>query len=289
MTTGFVENLPKSRMMTLLRTDVRHVTRLNEIISRERPGVIFHLAAPIPNKVGHAIRYSSSSPQIMTDVVVKGALNVLEAAKKTHSRVMVVSSAAIYGSSPKSTVCETDFAQPNSVYGVSKYCSEMYCQLYRSFGLDIRVARLFNAYGPRQRKYLFFDLLWKLRNNQHKLRLIGDGNQVRDYIHVADVVEAFVKIGMTDSDEWLFNVGSGTARSVMDVVKKICNTLEIKPKILHTPVPWVGDVGGYSGDVSRLKQKLSWTPTRLWDHGLTEMIEWFVATFGLPSHSSIRS
>ena len=202
---------------------------------------------------------------------------------------MVVSSAAIYGSSPKSIVCETDLAQPNSVYGVSKYCSEMYCRLYRSFGLDVRVARLFNAYGPRQRKYLLFDLLWKLRNNQHKLRLIGDGNQVRDYIHVADVVDAFVKIGMTDTDEWLFNVGSGTSRSVMDVVKKICNTLEIKPKIIHTPVPWVGDVRGYSGDVSRLKQKLSWAPRRPWDQGLTEMIEWFAATFGLPSHSSNRS
>ena len=176
---------------------------------------IYHLAADI------SIQYSIENPTESYKNNVIGTLNVLEVARVLGIKKVVFSStAAIYGSTSEPCV-ETDRPDPLNPYSVSKLAGENLMKMYNDlYGIQTVSLRYFNVYGPRQAhkgQYApVVGIFQKQKFEGKPLTIIGDGNQTRDFIHVADVAHANVMVSESDV-VGVFNVGSGIEYSVNQI------------------------------------------------------------------------
>ena len=176
---------------------------------------IYHLAADI------SIQYSIENPTKSYKNNVIGTLNVLEVARVLGIKKVVFSStAAIYGSTSEPCV-ETDRPDPLNPYSVSKLAGENLMKMYNDlYGMQTVSLRYFNVYGPRQAykgQYApVIGIFQKQKFEEKPLTIIGDGNQTRDFIHVADVAHANVMVAESDV-VGVFNVGSGVEYSVNQI------------------------------------------------------------------------
>src|SRR5688572_15043149 len=169
---GLESNLAASRShIEFVCRSVVQESGLDEVIARAE--VIFHLAAnaSVPRSVEH--------PAADFETNVLGTYRVMEAARRAGVKRMVfTSSAAVYGDPVREPMDESHPFLPKSPYGGSKLAAEFLLDSYaRCFELDHRRLRLFNTYGPRQRKYVMFDLLEKLRADPKHLSMLGSGDQ----------------------------------------------------------------------------------------------------------------
>lgn len=176
---------------------------------------IYHMAADI------SIQYSIENPIPSYTNNVIGTLNVLEVARILNIKKVVLSStAAIYGSTSEPCV-ETDRPDPLNPYSVSKLAGENLMKMYNDlYGMQTVSLRYFNVYGPRQAykgQYApVIGIFQKQKFEGKPLTIIGDGNQTRDFIHVADVAHANMMVAESDV-VGVFNVGSGVEYSVNQI------------------------------------------------------------------------
>ncbi len=135
------------------------------------------------------------------------------------TRVVAVSSAAVYGAGHAGAICEDAQLTPYSPYGYQKLMMEMICQSYgATFGIKSIVARLFSAYGTGLRKQLLWDLCSLLASQPRTIELGGSGNELRDWTDVRDVTRILASLPSRASAEApVVNVGSGIATSVRDI------------------------------------------------------------------------
>ena len=279
LSSGRLENLPLScKGLSFIRGDVRDFALVKKVA--KNADIVFHLAEFIPNTEqegpGHVVKFSMRNPVADLDVSVKGTLNVLEAAKQAHAKVVFCSTAAVYGEVIENPIKETTPANPISPYGASKASAEIYCKLYsRVHNLPVIIARLFNVYGPKQRKYLMYDVLLKLDKNSHTLTMLGSGNQKRDFIFVDDVVEALVLLS-TKGESYgdIFNVGTGVSTPIKKVVSCITKILGVKPNVIYTGSSWKGDINILTADITKLK-KMGFTPKHSLVQGIKKFVKWY--------------
>lgn len=184
-----------------------------------RPDAVFHLAAQMD------VRKSVADPAFDARINVAGTANVLESARRCGARRFVLASTggAIYGEGDGRTLPldENQPAMPLSPYGQSKLAAEGYVGLYRRlYGLDGVSLRLGNVYGPRQDPYgeagVVAIFCGKLEQGARP-SVFGSGKQTRDYIYVADVVNAMIAAGAA-TGPGSFNIGTGIETSVLDLV-----------------------------------------------------------------------
>src|SRR3954454_17523442 len=192
LATGRLENLDAARRRGIAfhETDITDGERLRKAFSSSRPDIVFHLAAQID------VRKSFEDPAWDAGINVGGTIDVLEAARHAGvARVVNTSTgAAIYGDVDTIPTPETTRPRPLAAYGTSKLCAETYCGWYeRLYGLSTVTLRYGNVYGPRQDPRgeagviaIFSGHLMSGR----RPTVYGDGRQTRDYVYVADVVEA---------------------------------------------------------------------------------------------------
>jgi len=279
LSSGVLQNLQfNSESLSFVRGDVRDFALVQKLT--QKSNIIFHLAEFIPNTEqngpGHVVKFSMRKPLEDLDVSVRGTLNVLEAAKETRSRIVFVSTAAVYGKTLKNPIKETTPLNPTSPYGASKSAAETYCRLYNSiYDLPVIIVRLFNVYGPRQRKYLMYDTLLKLEENPHTLTMLGSGNQKRDFIYVKDAVEGLILLSANEEcyGETL-NLGTGIPTSVKEVVTRITKILGVTPNVKYTGMSWKGDIKSLVADVAKLR-KIGFTPKYRLEQGIERLISWF--------------
>jgi len=148
-----------------------------------------------------------------------GTLNVLMAAKSAGvKRVVFTSSCAVYGSTNLYPVRECDHTAPLTPYATSKLCAEKWCNLYHARGdLETVILRLFNVYGPYQNPGYAAVIQVFIQNalKAEKFTVFGDGNQVRDFVHVLDVVDALLRAAKLEKlTHRLFNIGTGIATRI---------------------------------------------------------------------------
>jgi len=196
--------------VTFFHGDIRDPAVVEEAV----PGcdVIFHLAG----KSGPAA--SNASPLEDLDVNSRGLLTLLDACRSLNPGVKIVfpSSRLVYGASAKQPTSESAPTAPLSVYGIHKWASEQYLLLYqRLYGLRVSILRITNPYGPFQRpeqnRYGVVNWFIHLAMHDQPLTGYGEGLQLRDYIHVDDVVDALLVTGAnSEADGEIFNVGSAT-------------------------------------------------------------------------------
>lgn len=241
--------------------------------------VVFHLAA------NASVPRSSAAPDVDFAANATGTFRVIDAVRRLAGvRLVFASSAAVYGEPVGPATAEDDPFRPQSPYAGSKLAGEFLCEAYaRCYDFDLRTIRIFNTYGPRQRRYVMFDLLEKLRRDPRRLEVIGTGEQVRDYSYVADTVEAFLVVGAHPGARGrVFNVAGGRPTSIRELVTALIGATGIEPpQVAFTGQSWPGDVARMVADTTRL-QALGWTPATALAAGLPGLVAWHRETFRPP-------
>ncbi len=206
-----------------------------------------------------------------------GTLNVLEAARKNSvRRVVFAGSAAVYGDEPTLPKMEFMSANPITPYGVDKLASELIGHFYARMGLEFVSLRYFNVFGLRQdpsSPYSGVISIFCDRINQGFAPIIyGDGLQSRDFVHVADVVRAnLIVMEHPQASGRTFNVGRGTATSLLDIANILNNVTGKNLQPIHKE-PRLGDIRHSLADNTALKA-LGWSPTISISEGLAELLQ----------------
>src|SRR6185436_3569793 len=220
LSTGKRENLEQAlgNGATLEEVDIRDADAVSELVGREKPDVIFHLAAQID------VRKSVADPANDSRINVEGTINVLSAAQ-AHGVPRVVNTStggAIYGEGKQIPAPEDHPSAPEAPYGLSKWCAEQYCEIFtRMHGLSTVSLRYGNVYGPRQDPLgeagVIAIFCGKLLDGG-TATIFGDGKQTRDYGYVDDVVDANLRAAESGATGPI-NIGLGQEKSVLDIVE----------------------------------------------------------------------
>jgi len=223
-----------------------------------------------------------------------GTLVVLEAARRAGVRRLIYAgSSSCYGNQSVAACRESDPVSPLSPYAAAKLAGEMYCQaFYRSFGLETVVLRYFNVYGPRQDPASPYAavipiFISRLTSGQRPV-IYGDGRQSRDFVYVADVVEANLRALDTDGIGGMtFNVASGRALTLLDLVAALGRILGQPVEPRFEPAR-PGDVRHSAADMTLVERWLGLGPRMSLAEGLHHSIEYYslrVAGTDAPSTS----
>jgi len=256
--------------------DIDDYMGLRKVISDTNPHLVFHLAA---NATTKETAMGWHDPIADYQVNAVGTLNILQAIADSSidCHVIYASSAAVYGEPEYVPIDEKHPTNPISPYGVSKLTGEKYALAYlREQGVKTTVLRIFNTYGPRQPRYVIFDLVEKLRKNSTRLEVIGTGKQIRDYCYVSDTVNAFILVAKKEKEGEIFNVAGGNAISIKSLTELIIRSLGLEGKIeiRYTGESWKGDIVRLSADISKINQELGFEPEVSLEEGLHRFITW---------------
>jgi len=234
--------------------------------------VVFHLAAQAD------VRVSVERPGYDAAVNVLGTVNVLEAARAAGAKVVFASTGgAIYGES-REPATEDAPRQPLAPYGTSKLCGEEYLATYnRLYGTGHVSLRLGNVYGPRQDPHgeagVVAIFLSRLREGRSP-RVFGDGEQVRDYVYVGDVVRA--ALAAAGQPDGVYNVGTGITTSVLELVEACRSVTGSDVAHEHAPARQ-GELQRSVLDPSAAARDLDWRPEVELEQGLRETWDWIAA------------
>jgi UDP-glucose 4-epimerase len=222
-----------------------------------------------------------SIPETVDDPVGSNAVNttasleLLEAARDEDARVVVASSAAIYGNPEKVPVTETDPLDPRSPYGVQKLAMDHYARLYHDlYDLETVALRYFNVYGPRAEAGSYSDVVSVFLRQARAgdpITVEGDGQQTRDFVHVDDVVQANLRAATTDAVGEAYNVGGGTSTTIDELAATLREMTGGESLIEHVD-PRPGDIDRSVADVSKARSKLGYEPTVDLDDGLASVL-----------------
>jgi UDP-glucose 4-epimerase len=221
LSTGRWENLTGAlnRGARLYTASVVDAPAVERVLAAARPAVIFHLAAQID------VRHAVADPARDARVNLLGTVTLLEAARRHGVGRFVLASTggAIYGDAATVPTPETAPARPGSPYAASKAAAESYLDLYRDLhGLSTLSLRLSNAYGPRQAggESGVIAIFCAAAADGRPVTIFGDGGQTRDFLYVADAVEAFVAAG-SSRVTGCCNVATGTETSVLELARAL--------------------------------------------------------------------
>lgn len=241
------------------------------------PDVVMHLAGG--SSVGSAI----AQPKEDFTRTVASTVELFEWLRQEspHTRVIAVSSAAVYGARHTGPIGEFAELTPYSPYGHHKLMMESLCRSYGdTYGLRSAVARLFSVYGAGLRKQLLWDLCSKLEQGQTAIELGGSGGELRDWTDVRDVVRALARLpDLASSQVPIFNLGSGVATSVRNVAKQVIAawqpTIE-NPGLGFSGHSRSGDPFSLQADAARLSA-LGFEWRLSLNQGLADYVRWFQA------------
>ncbi|WP_229125883.1 NAD-dependent epimerase/dehydratase family protein [Halapricum desulfuricans] len=264
-TTGDRANCPGAA--TVLEGDIRDDAALAEAI--EGVDVVFHEAAIV------SVARSVEDPTASHSVNTEGTLAVLEAARLQDARVVFASSAAIYGAPASVPLAETAPGQPSSPYGLEKLSGDHYCRLYADlYDLPTVTLRYFNVYGPRQSGGEYAGAITAFAEQARAggpVTVHGDGEQTRDFVNVADVVQANLLAATTDATGEAFNVGTGNGVSIRRVAELIRDEVAPDAAVIHVD-PREGDIRHSVADIDKIVDRLGYEPRVTLADGLREYL-----------------
>jgi UDP-glucose 4-epimerase len=267
---GRRENL--NEKATFLKLDLREYNKLSEALKEH--DIIYHLAANATTKES-SLGWDDPVNDYRVNALV--TLNILRniVEDNTDPKVVYASSAAVYGPPEYTPMDEDHPTNPISPYGISKLAGEKYASAYSyEYGIKTVILRIFNTYGPRQPRYVMYDLLKKIKQDPSRLKILGDGEQIRDYCYIDDMVDAIILAGKKIK-KGTFNAAGGNQISVKDLAELMLEILELKnTKLEFTQKSWRGDITKFIADTSRLKEVGFKPKTGLRD-GVQKLIEYF--------------
>jgi UDP-glucose 4-epimerase len=272
--------------LSLSRSDVRDVPRLWSVL--QGVDLVYHLAARV--SVPASVLY----PREYNDVNVGGTVALLEACRDvgTVRRVVLASSATVYGNQEAHPVAETLTPYPRVPYAVSKLAAEQYLfTLGRLSGFEGVALRVFNAYGPGQvAQPVHAPVVPQFVQQivgRGSVIVNGDGSQTRDFVYIDDVVDALVAAGQAGGvGGEIINVGSGEETSINDLVALIARIAGTRANVLHNREA-SGGIQRLVADTTKARALLKYRPRTTLEAGLRKLLAQNPALRRAPASSSL--
>lgn len=253
---------------------VRHDVTVPYMVEADE---IYNLACPASPV------YYQSDPVQTIKTSVMGCINALDLARRTDARVLQASTSEVYGDPETNLQNEEYWGRVNpigirSCYDEGKRCGEsLFYDYKREYGVNIRVARIFNTYGPYMRPddgRVVSNFIVQALSGQ-KLTIYGDGSQTRSFCYVSDQVDGLTRL-MARGDQigTPINIGNPQPMSMKQLADLISELLGKKIDVEYRPLP-SDDPRQRCPDISKAKEKLDWVPTVDLRDGLKETISYF--------------
>lgn len=254
-----------------VRGDVRDAEQMRRLIAGH--DIVFHLAA-----LG-SVPYSYEAPRSFIDTNITGTLNVLEACKETGAKLVHTSTSEVYGTALYTPQDEKHPLQAQSPYAASKIAADKLVEAYTcTYGMDTVTLRPFNTFGPRQseRAVIPSFIRQALDPDCEEIRL-GDTTPKRDFLYVADTVQAFLEASKLDGGTW--NVGAGTSYGICIVCSLINEIMAPKKLITSNDKerlrPDHSEVMELQADPLAFMDATIWQPGTSLEQGLKYTIDWW--------------
>lgn len=214
-----------------------------------------------------------------------GLMNALEIAKKNRARVLYTSTSETYGNpqvvpTPESYYGNVNAIGPRGCYDEAKRCGEAYVTAYKNqYGLDTRMARIFNTYGPRMR----FDGIYGRAIPRfidqalcgRPITIFGDGCQTRSFTYLSDQIEGLLRLAyLEEAKGCVVNIGNDQETSVLEMARKVLEITGSKSEITFHPLPQ-DDPLRRKPIIDRAREILGWEPKVPLEEGLARTIEWY--------------
>jgi len=237
----------------------------------DAPEVIVHCAG------SSSVTYSITNPYQDFQRTTQTAMEVLEYARlyAPAARLVLLSSAAVYGHVIRLPIVETDLSNPISPYGMHKYIAEKLFRSYADrFQISVSIVRFFSVYGSGLRKQLLWDACEKLRRGLTSFS--GTGEERRDWLHVDDAADLIVKAaGHASTLCDIVNGGSGISHSVRDILQLVVSEFPAsQSSVSFSGAVRTGDPPGYEADIAKA-MRWGWIPRTSLDAGITAYVDWY--------------
>ena len=272
LSSGHARNLEHVRgRVEVIVGDIRDRAQIDA--ATEGMDYVFHEAALV------SVFDSVERPRDNHDINITGTLNVLEAAREHGvKRVVMASSAAVYGNAPELPKREDQRPEPESPYAIGKILGEYYFSVYaKLYGLQTVALRYFNVYGPRQDpSSMYSGVISKFSDVLAKGGtpvVFGDGGQTRDFVFVRDVVQANLRAMESDQAGRgdVFNVGTGRRTSLLDLLAALGDLTGRRPAPEFREAR-AGDIRHSVSDIGRARSVLGYEPAYGLREGLAELV-----------------
>ena len=271
LSTGKIENLNPNALF--YQQSIEDEEMMERVFMLHKPAYIFHLAAQ------SSVSVSVRNPVEDAKTNILGTLVLLQKSVKYGVKKFIFSSTggAIYGDNVKIPTPETETPNPISPYGIAKLSVEKYLDFFsKEYGLEYVSLRYSNVYGPRQDPYgeagvvaIFINRMLK----GEKVTIFGDGEYVRDYVYVDDVVRANI-LAMEKGKNVVLNIGTGRGTTVNELFMMLKSITGYSDEPEYAP-PRKGDVRKSILDCSKAKEILGWEPEVSLEEGLRRTVEHF--------------
>ncbi len=239
---------------------------------------IFNLACP-----ASPVHYQSNPVQTLK-TSVHGAINLLGLAKRTNARILQASTSEVYGDPEHSPQSEEYWGRVNPIgvracYDEGKRAAEtLFVDTHRTFNTDIRIARIFNTYGPRMAlndgRVVSNFIIQALQDKP--ITIYGDGNQTRSFCFVSDLIEGLVSLFFKDGIHTPINLGNPSPISVRELALEIVALTGSNSEIIHLPLPG-DDPIQREPNIEKAERLLGWRPRVDREEGLLNTIGYFKA------------
>ena len=238
---------------------------------------IYNLACP-----ASPVHYQHDPVQT-TKTSVHGAINMLGLAKRVKARIFQASTSEVYGDplihpQPESYWGHVNTIGPRSCYDEGKRCSEtLFFDYHRQHNLDIKVARIFNTYGPRMHpndgRVVSNFIVQALKGEE--ITIYGDGSQSRSFCYVDDLIEGIVRLMATGPDfTGPVNMGNPNEFTMLELAEKVLNIVGGRSRLVFRSLP-VDDPKQRQPDIALARSKLAWEPQVQLDDGLKQTADYF--------------
>ena len=263
--TGSRANLPPN--VDLVEGDVREETTV--YAAMDGVDVVYHQAGLV------SVPESLDAPVASSDINVGGTVQVLDAARRHDARVVLASSAAVYGDADVQPISEDAEKNPSSPYGADKLAADNYADVFAdAYDLPVLTLRYFNVYGPGQNPEYsgVIDAFLRRALADEPLVVHGDGEQTRDFVHLDDVVRANLAAGVSTQTGQAFNVGSGSSVTIRRLAEMIRELADADAPIEHGPAR-PGDIRHSEARIDRANRHLGYQPQISLREGLRTMVQ----------------
>lgn len=257
---GSLNNIEKKENIKFIQGSVTDEKLMSGILSEDQFDYIFHLAAIA--SVADSVERPVETHQVNFESVLM-LLELIRKYQKNLKRLVFSSSAAVYGDEPTLPKKEESIIRPLTPYAVDKFAAEQYVLNYNHlYGIPTSAVRFFNVYGPKQNPKspysgvisILIDQYKKLLSGEEaQFTIFGDGSQSRDFVFIDDVIHALMLVANSDKSVGkLFNVGTGNAVTLEELIKIINRELQIKLPIKYERER-TGDIKDSVADITLLR------------------------------------
>lgn len=262
-----------SDKLTTYIADLSNTENVMEVIADFKPNYILHLATY------YTVQHQPQEIQLITNTNITGTLNLLEASKKNSVDLFVNTSSCFVYEESDDKISEENNLRPLNLYALSKINSEEACTFYsNNYGLKTVTFRIFPPYGPADHQRRLIPFVINNILNDEKLEMTS-GKQKWDFIYVEDIADAYLKVIQNSEqikNHEIFNLGTGQAFSIREVVSILNNLMENKVQPVWGAIPQrKNEIWNMHADIKKTNDKINWQPKISLKEGLKLTLNWY--------------